>query len=91
MKSASIYHDFWVKKLGIFIYGSRYSRMDQVRQPCGKQPLKQLRQTISLKSFERLSYKNFTWSIPEYLDPYKQHTVNMVYIIYKDNLLEPTI
>ena len=40
-----------------------------------------LRQTISLQIFQRLSYKNFAWSILEYFDPYDTY-----FIISFDNI-----
>ena len=57
-------------------YGSRYSRMNQVK--LWKTVFKNFKviwsalpkQTISLQSFKRLSSMNFTWSILEYLEPY---------------------
>ena len=50
---------------------------------CGRQPLKDLKrkQTISLQIFQRMSSKNFTWFILEYLDPY-WFTITLLLIFF---------
>ena len=40
-----------------------------------------LRQNISLQTFQRLSSTNFTWSIPEYLDPNKPVTERRRFVV----------
>ena len=69
----------WWSSDSNWLYGSRYSRMDLVKfvEDNLLKNLKWhglLRQTISLKFFNRLSSTNFNWSIFEYLDPYLNET-----------------